>query len=250
MCDHVIDQETLQFDPDKVLQGDTIYLNLWYLRWFHDEVHDRIKYPYILVTCDVGDWHPDPDLHKFLYDPKLAAWFCRNILFSNHPKIFQIPMGQTDRAFGYHCLPRLEELTRQKPFEKKHFLYMNHFPRDHVARKKVIELFEEAPYSFSRNYSSVPQGHYTHLSKEDYYQELAASTFVISPLGLETDCVRTWEALALGCIPIVEHSFLDSLFEDMPVLLVHDWKEINESFLKEKYEELKGKRWDKAYFDS
>jgi len=246
ICNHVIDGETEWFDPDKVQQGDTIYLNLWYLRWFHKEVHDRIKYPYILVTCDVGAWFPDPYYQKLIYDPKLAAWFCRNSIFSSHPKIFQIPMGQSDRCFGYLWLPVLEEMRKQQPFERKYLLYMNHFPREYGNRINIIKLFEKEPYCLSRNHSDEP---YVQISKVNFYKELANSTFVISPFGLETDCVRTWEALSLGCIPIVEHTFLDPLFEDMPVLFVHDWREINECFLKEKYEELKDKRRDKACFD-
>lgn len=246
ICNHVIDQGTEWFDPDRVQQGDTIYLNLWYIHWFHAHIHDRILHPYILVTCDVGCWNPDPVLQKLLYDPKLAAWFCRNSIFSFHPKIFQIPMGQNDRYFDDRWLPNLRELSEQKPFEKKYFLYMNFLPRPFGGRDKIVKLFENEPYCFSRNCSDQK---YSSISKLDYYQELAASTFTLSPLGLETDCVRTWEALTLDCIPIVEHSFLDPLFGDLPVLFVHKWEDINEAFLREKYERLKDLKRDNIYFD-
>lgn len=245
ICDHVIDQGTEWFEPNRVKLGDTIYINLWYIQWFHTNVHDEIKNPYILVSCDVGDWHPDPVVQNLFYDPKLAAWFCRNILFSHHPKIFQLPMGQTDRYFGYGWLPLLQQLTELKPFEKKYFLYMNYLPRDFGDRHKIVKLFEHEPYCFSRNHSGQI---YSSISKEDYYRELAASTFVVSPIGLETDCVRTWEALSLDCIPIIEHSFLDPLFNDLPVLFTHDWKEINEGYLREQLESLHNKKSDKAFF--
>jgi hypothetical protein len=155
-------------------------------------------------------------------------------------------MGQTDPCFGYRWLPALKLLSDQQPFDKKHFLYMNHYPREYGDRNKIVELFEHEPYCFSRNHTAEP---YAQIAKDEYYKELAASTFVISPFGLESDCVRTWEALSLGCIPIIEHSFLDPLFKDMPVLMIHDWKEINRDFLEEKYNELKDKRWDRAFFD-
>lgn len=246
ICDHVIDAWTDSFDPKNVRQGDTIYLNLWYIDWFEEKVHDQIKHPYILVSCDVRGWLPEINLTKLLYDPKLAAWFCRNMIFTSHPKLFQIPMGQTDRFFGYHYLPKLKELIEQKPFPKTHLLYMNHFPRNHGDRRNIIKLFENEPYCFSRNHSNMP---YITIPKEQYYEELAHSTFVVSPFGLESDCIRTWEALTLDCIPIVEHSFLDAMFEDMPVLLIHDWREINEPFLQQKYTELKDKKRDKVYFE-
>jgi hypothetical protein len=244
ISDHVIDQGSEWFDPDEVQQGDTVYLNLWYLDWFHSEIHDLIKHPYILISCDVGHCHPSPSAQKLLYDPKLAAWFCRNILFSYHPKLFQIPMGQSERFFSYLCLSDLEELARQKPFKKKHLLYMNFLPRDHGDRKKIVRLFENEPYCFSRNKS----GFYDVLPLLEYYKELSLSMFALSPVGLEHDCMRTWEAMTLDCIPIIEHSFLDPLFVDLPVVTVHDWTEINEPFLREKYEALKNRKTEKVYF--
>jgi hypothetical protein len=47
----------------------------------------------------------------------------------------------------------------------------------------------------------------------------------------------------------VEHTFLDPLYEGMPVVIVHDWEEINQVFLEEKYEELKDLRSEKIHFD-
>lgn len=245
ICDHIIDQDAVWFDPAKVKPGDMIYLNLWYIQWFETQVHDQIRCPYILVSCDVGDWFPESRYQRLLYDPKLAAWFCRNILFSYHPKVIQIPMGQTDRYFGYEWLASLKRLSDQKPFPKKHLLYMNFLPREYGDRNKVIRLFAEEPYCFSRNRKDLS---YFPVPKEDYYVELAESEFALSPYGLETDCVRTWEALSLDCIPIVEHTFLDPLFDNLPVLIVHDWEEINEPFLKEQKERLKTRKCDKAFF--
>jgi hypothetical protein len=57
--------------------------------------------------------------------------------------------------------------------------------------------------------------------------------FVISHSGYNSapDCHRTWEALCLGCIPIVKSSGLDPLFEDLPVLLVKQWSDITQELL-------------------
>lgn len=246
ISDHIIDQDAEWFDPGQVQLGDIIYLNAWYMEWFEKEIHDQIRFPYILITCDVGDWLPHPNFQRLLYDPKLATWFCRNSVFSYHPKIIQLAYGQNDRLFEDAPLTYLKELILKKPFEKKFFLYMNYLPRPFGDRDKIYKLFENESYCFSRNHTGVQFGG---ISRWVYFDELAASQFVISPLGLETDCVRTWEALALGCIPIVEHTFLDPLFEGMPVVFVHEWTEINENFLKEKYELLKDRKSEKVFFD-
>ena len=55
--------------------------------------------------------------------------------------------------------------------------------------------------------------------------------FVVSPFGNGYDCHRTWEALVLGCIPIVKTSGIDNLYEDLPVLIVQDWNDITEKLL-------------------
>lgn len=62
--------------------------------------------------------------------------------------------------------------------------------------------------------------------------------FWLSPRGNGIDCHRTWEALYLDTIPIVWSSTLDSLFANLPILVIKDWKEINENFLKTKFHEI------------
>jgi len=253
ISDFAIDQSTEWFDPDWVKQGDIIFVNVRYLPWFEKYVHDHIKYPYVLVSYDVGDCIPAAGkLNKLLYDPKCAAWFCRGMLFSNHPKLVQLPFGQ-NLAYWFPDYPNiidsLKNVVNKKPFTKQHLLYMNHLPRPDGDRDKIVELFVNAPYCFSRNRSNQSIGEFVYTIREQYYEDLSLSRFVLSPLGLETDCVRTWEAFVLDCIPIVEHTFNDLLYEDLPVVLVHKWEEINEEFLIKKLEQLKNCKAERAYFD-
>ncbi len=244
---HIIDQTTEWFNPNQVAYGDIIYLNIWYLDWFTSQVHDRIQHPYILVTADVGNWLPDPVWKKLLYDPKLAAWFCRNMIFSYHPKLYQLPMGQDWALFGPFDVGRQALVaTMSHPEPKTHLLYMNHYPREHGDRLKLVPLFENEPYCLSKNHTNQE---YEYTPYPLYYKELSSCYFTLSPLGWETDCVRTWEAIVLGTIPIVEHTFLDPSYADLPVLIIDDWKEINALFLEKKYEELKNKDKARAYFD-
>jgi hypothetical protein len=62
--------------------------------------------------------------------------------------------------------------------------------------------------------------------------------FVLSPLGNGLDCHRTWEALALGCIPIVRSSPLNTLWEGLPVWIVNSWSEVTEDSMDQKAAEL------------
>jgi hypothetical protein len=63
--------------------------------------------------------------------------------------------------------------------------------------------------------------------RDEYWRAHGDHAFVMSPVGNGLDCHRTWEALALGSIPIVKKSILTSkLYDDLPVVIVNDWSEI------------------------
>ena len=69
--------------------------------------------------------------------------------------------------------------------------------------------------------------------------------FVASPLGNGLDCHRTWEAFALGCIPIVKISIMDtSLFDELPILIVKEWSNINEQLLKDTINSFKNRTFN------
>ena len=56
---------------------------------------------------------------------------------------------------------------------------------------------------------------------------------------------RTWDALALGAIPIVLHSTLDRTFAQLPVLLVDSYSNLTAPMLQEHYERfLQKEKWD------
>ena len=65
--------------------------------------------------------------------------------------------------------------------------------------------------------------------------------FVVSPFGQDYECIRTWEALCLGCIVILKTSPLDPIYSDLPVLIINDWSEITQPFLESAIETFKVK---------
>ena len=72
-----------------------------------------------------------------------------------------------------------------------------------------------------------------------------------SPCGNGDDCHRTWEALLLGCIPIVEKSPVNELFIDLPVICIENWGILTRSFLQKKVRELQKRPFnqEKLYAD-
>lgn len=261
-ADHTIDQTTAYFDPDLVKKGDTIYLTDWYIPWFVERVHPKIKDPYILISNDSDGWHPDsgtwfyddaygtpPPVHAtrtLLYDSKVAVWFCKNMVISRHPKIIQIPMGP-NIIYWASLTPEFFSLVKQGNFEKKHLLYMNMQLESHHTRPRVAALFQNQPYCFSR----ISGLQHKTIGKQEFYEELSQSMFTVAPPGYGPDTVRFWEAILLDCIPIVEHTEFDDLYADLPVLTVMNWEEVNEDLLKRKYLEIKQKNFskEKACYD-
>jgi len=67
--------------------------------------------------------------------------------------------------------------------------------------------------------------------RDKIWEEQSRYSFVVSPLGNGIDCHRTWEALALGCIVIVKRSPICIVFEDLPVLIVDEWRDLNAPLL-------------------
>jgi len=85
----------------------------------------------------------------------------------------------------------------------------------------------------------------TILEPSEYFKSLPQYKFVISPEGNGIDCHRHYEALMAGCIPIVEDSeLIRKKYGNAPILYTRDYSEINETYLKAKYEEMLKTEWD------
>jgi len=61
------------------------------------------------------------------------------------------------------------------------------------------------------------------LPWEEYLSRLATSYFCISPKGLGIDCLRTWESLVVGTIPVVTRSLITDQHPDYPMVVLADW---------------------------
>jgi hypothetical protein len=238
------------FSPHQVKDGDTIFVRRVSLDNFFKDMHPKIKNKYILVT-HVDDWPvPGPSYvsaqgyMRYLSDKKLIAWFGINSNVIAHPKFIPIPIG----VFQYKpfCDDKVNlnkffvQLRMSVPKDK--LLYMNFSTWTNPERELVKNLFINKPFC-----------HYVQPTKDfkSYMEEMAHFKFTLSPPGNGLDCYRTWEALLVGSIPIVKSSPLNALYKDLPVLIVHTWQEITESFLNLKYKEVCSRSYnlDKLYVE-
>jgi hypothetical protein len=82
------------------------------------------------------------------------------------------------------------------------------------------------------------------VTQSETFQHQIEYAFVVSPHGNGLDCHRTWEALVLGCIPIVNTSALDPLFSDLPVLIVDSWSQVNREMLSDTLKEYRNRNFN------
>jgi hypothetical protein len=63
----------------------------------------------------------------------------------------------------------------------------------------------------------------------DLYPAMAQHAAMICPRGNGLDTHRAWETLYMGRLPILQHSALDPLWEDLPALLLNNWTMLMDS---------------------
>ena len=78
----------------------------------------------------------------------------------------------------------------------------------------------------------------------EYLREMYHHKFVISPESNCADSHRTWEAMYLGAIPIVQKTPGMSWFNDLPILQVDNMCSLTKEFLEDKYEEMMSKEYN------
>lgn len=102
-----------------------------------------------------------------------------------------------------------------------------------VNRAKIVETLEKNGFANQT------------LEAPDYFRALPTHKFVVSPEGNGVDAHRHYEALMAGCIPIIEvNPIIKAKYGNAPILWTHDYSEINEAYLQDKYEKMLDKVWD------
>jgi hypothetical protein len=226
-----------------------VYIHGSAIPFFATTIFPHVKHRLVLVSgdCDetvAGDVFPsDEAFRAFIEDPRIIHWFSQNAATA-HPKLTPIPIGMC-----YHCIVRggtwrhgevspldyeatLKGIAAAAPavaerelkcYANFHFQMWTKFGAD--RKDAISEIPAECIY-----YEPA------RIDTYDTWRAQVKYNFVVSPHGGGYDCHRTWEALALGLIPIVRTSPMDRLFEGLPVVIVQRWSDITPAFLQEQFE--------------
>jgi hypothetical protein len=224
---------------------------------FVKKVLPSISVPFKLLTNNSDVTLPNDyvsECNVILSNSKLVKWFSQNWV-GNHSKVERIPIG-----IDYHTL---------RPSSKPKYAWSVPEQMSWGLKKMAIEqerqlmsIKNSSTHTELKAYANFQFLMWTRYGKIDrkdaieqvpkelvFYEPVKTTrdvcwknmgkcAFVLSPHGNGLDCHRTWEALCLGCIPIVKTSGLDSLFADLPVWIVQSWSDVTEENMRLKLAEF------------
>ena len=247
------DAGNYSMDLSQIKANDTVYFTNLSLRRLHHQII-LIPKPFILVSgggdceCPNQIFETDAEFQKFINCPNIVHWFCQNTLIK-HPKITPIPLGLDYETIMYYNHIRNDRGPKMTPLEQEKQIT--------DLRQNVLPFWERIPicygnfqYLLTTKYGSdrrdaiqkIPTKLIYYDSKnlrQTTFRNQTEFAFVASPFGQDYECIRTWEALCLGCIVILKTSPLDPIYSDLPVLIIKDWSEITQPFLESAIETFK-----------
>ena len=236
-------------------EGDTIYICSSALLDFTIRLLPKINTRFILVSGDSDAPIPTGALtsnafEQLINNEYLIIWFSQNLVFS--PKVYQkfqfLPIGidyHTMSAGNHYWGPR----TSPKTQEELLFAVLKTAPPLAYRKPTAYTTFHFALHRGSRReaYEQIPKDlvYYepAQVSRLVSWKRQTEYAFVVSPPGEGLDCHRTWEALCLGCIPIMIRTPLDDMFVGLPVLIVNAWSDVTRELLNKTLAEINMKEY-------
>jgi len=245
------------YNFSKLYDGCTLYVCNFAIKIFINYVK-YINVKFILVSGDSDCTVPNEifssneDFISFIENNNIIHWYSQNCILSDHPKLSKIPIGldyhtmnEKDSDWGNRLSPNEQEdileniKNSSKPFwEREIKCYSNfHFfieTKYGYDRKEAIDEIDKELILYENN----------KINRKETWLNQSKYAFVISPHGNGLDCHRTWEALCLGSIPIIKKSNITNLFDELPVLIVDNWSDINKDLLNKTIYDFKNKKFN------
>lgn len=206
--------------------------NNWYFARTED-IHEFFathepERPFVLFTGH-SDLPVDRSHRRYVRRSALEAWFAVNPVIE-HPKLRARPIGVVSPCWP-NGDPELLRDARPASRSKRRLF--------HVAFTVESNPFERAYCLAQTRLTLQPP-----VFGAEYFHDLASSYFCISPKGAGIDCCRTWEALAVGTIPVVTRSVVTEQHRDFPLVVLDDWAQFRSiDFSPELYHRTWGE-WD------
>jgi hypothetical protein len=256
-------------DPANMFEDCTIYLFGNFIHSFIANVLPKIQVRFRLISGitdfttpygnDVGN-NEKYDGRAILNNPFLISWHSPNNTHT-HTKLHHLPLGAPrhipeimpgnpnsypDHRFvttGQHAYNRLPGTILSRMCAKREsdkLLYIGYTTdksdKANIAknvgfRRKLDEYIETTSFHKSELKPWI-----------EYLEVMGQYKFTLEPHGRCLDGYRLWEAIYVGTIPIVFRSTISELHEDLPILIIDSFEDINPVNLEAQFETIINKR--------
>jgi len=236
----------------KTIKNPSIYICSSAILHFINTMLPLIDFSFILVSGDCDETIPQEiltnnDFLKLVNDQRLIHWFCQNMTLDHH-KITRMPIG-----LDYHTLTTRPLWGPLSSCEQQEKMLLMIKDKSLPFYNRNIKCYANFHFTMNTKLGYDRKDAFQNINKDlIYYEEKPVTrlitwnkqkdySFVICPHGGGLDCHRNWEALCLGCIPIVKTSPIDKLYSDLPVLIIKDWHIITQELLNDTLSVFKAK---------
>jgi hypothetical protein len=226
----------------KNIKNPSIYVCSSSIPHFINVMLPLLDFSFILVSGDCDETIPNEilnnnDFINLINDNRIIHWFCQNMTL-RHNKITKIPIG-----LDYHTLTQRPLWGPISSCQEQEKMLIMIKEKSVPFYNRNVKCYANYQFSMNTKLGYDRKDAFQKINKElVYYEENKVSrlitwnkqkdfAFVICPHGGGLDCHRNWEALSLGCIPVVKTSKIDDLYKDLPVLIVKDWEIIDSNLL-------------------
>jgi hypothetical protein len=180
----------------------------------------KIKFfanPFTLIThnSDYNLTNSDPVVQKILESDNLVCWWGQNLCFI-HPKMRFLPIGLANTMWDHGKIENfmINTINKSEDIYFNFNIYTNREKREHCYNVLKTQL----PF--------LPM-----LPVDQNINRLAQYKWCICPEGNGVDTHRLWEAMYLGCVPIVLKSpFIDTLMHytegELPIYVIDTWSDL------------------------
>jgi hypothetical protein len=241
---------------NEMFDGMSIYIFSDLIKYFVNIILPNIKYKFVLVTgesnlCVPKEVLTEQETYTLIKNPYLLKWFVQNSRIHENDKIIQMPIGLDYHTF-YNNPNNIFKLPEESHIPKNQELVLLSIINDSIPYyKRIPKIFvnfslNDDRFQQKRKALNIISKELLILNKDilprSIYLEKAVNyTFVLTPSSSGLDSHKIWEALCIGCIPILCVPEFKKLLEDLPVLIVEDWSELTQELLNKTIEEFRSR---------
>jgi hypothetical protein len=271
ISDIVLIPPNVNFNISMIQNKSKIIIYIWHhndmLEYILNNIINFIAVPFVIISAMEDTTFPNEmniqNINTIKNNINFKHWFAINKIIPNDSFFTTIPYGldywtvQNRDFFGETRHSSIEQdLVFSSIIENT-----VHFTKriNKIFANFHLHLTDIRHGGWREKISSIIPSNIIYFQNEkiirrDSWKKMSEFSFVLSPCGNGFDCIRTLEALCLGCIVILRKCELDiSMYNDLPILVVNEYNEITEELLnntlneystkKFNYEKLKMKYW-------